>query len=255
MKWKVAPPGVEVITRKPDEPGTWIEKWQSPKTGKWVHNYTVEEMERRAGEKFVENRRFGEALPKIRDHVSRALKGDGKDAVLALVVALIDQACFRVGNEDSAERDAHGVTTLEKRHLELKGKTAVFEFKGKHHVEQKKVITDSVVVGLLKKLDAQATQDDARLFVIDGKPITAADVNAWLAPFGATAKNFRTWHATRLCREGLLARGKVPEADRADALKDVVEGVALRLGHTPEVCKSSYIDPSVVTLFLKGKLS
>src|SRR5687767_14282536 len=54
-KWKVPPTDVEVIPNTTGE-GSWIEKWRSPTNGRWVHNYTVDEVKRRAGLKFVQNR-------------------------------------------------------------------------------------------------------------------------------------------------------------------------------------------------------
>src|SRR5688572_4435593 len=55
LKWKVAPPDVEVITNPDNKDGSngWIEKWKAPGAKKWTHNYTLEELERKAGEKFA----------------------------------------------------------------------------------------------------------------------------------------------------------------------------------------------------------
>src|SRR5262245_20925841 len=59
-KWKVPPHGAHVEKNSAHN-GTWIERWPAPGTKKgapikWVYNYTLDEVKRRAGLKFAENR-------------------------------------------------------------------------------------------------------------------------------------------------------------------------------------------------------
>lgn len=55
---KTPPPGVQVIPNDTGA-GTWAEKWRHPTTGKWVYNYTLEQVERAANAKFKDNVRVG----------------------------------------------------------------------------------------------------------------------------------------------------------------------------------------------------
>ncbi len=251
QKWKAPPPNVEVIPNTTGE-GTWIEKWRSPTTGKWTHNYTLEEVRRRAGLKFVENRSFGQALPDIRAQVSEDLARGGREGVIAAIVDLIDKAYVRVGNEVSTQEGVFGATTLLNRHVTVKPPKFSLSFVGKKKVEWAVTKTDGRLARALARL--KGDNPEAPLFQFEGRPISAADVNAYLKPFGVTAKQFRTYHATRLAREELLARGAVAPAEREAAVDEMLSAVAAQLGHTPAVSRESYIDPLVISQFLEGKL-
>jgi integrase len=257
-KWKKTPRGV-LLVRNRDPKSQWIEKWKYRRgkswSATWVYNYREDFVVRRAGEKFAQNRRVAETLPRLRKQLRRDLAGDGRQSVVALMVALIDQAYFRVGNEESSqERGTYGVTTLEKRHLRLDGQEAVFDYVGKAGVENHREVCDTQIAKLLKKLLAQCKSPSERLFRFRGEPIEASEVNSYLEPFGMTAKNFRTYHATRLAREYLLARVETPADRREDVIAKMFGEVAEKLGHTEAVCRSNYVDPVVTQLFEKGRL-
>jgi hypothetical protein len=266
-KWKTAPEGVEVTRNRDNKDGSegWIEKWKSPTTGKWIHNYTVAEMEKRAGEKFVKNAKLKDTLPELRAQLARDLRSpEEKTRTIALVVSIIDQTCIRIGNEESTKRseikvkegrkqkeDTYGMTTMLGAFLSKDGTT--FTFKGKDEVDHVKTVKDPKLVALLKQLKAK-TKDDEPLF-----PVSAAQVNDYLRPFGAHAHSFRTFHATTMATEILSKWAKAhpssTQADRAAVVKDVLKPVQEQLGHENiETTLGNYIDPAVVTLFERGKL-
>lgn len=251
-KWKTPPPGVDVVENDGGR-GAWIEKWRSPTTGKWVHNYTQAYMDARADKKFVENKKFAKVVTDIRKKVTKDLGRDGSKAQqCALVVALMDQAYFRVGNEESDDNGVYGVTTLLKRHVDIGADGQIeFRYVGKKSVEQHRVVVDKKLAKILKRLHARAGADDARLFEHQGNVIDAGDVNDWLEPFDVTAKMFRTFHATRLMREALGQHAGAPKAEREALVAAAFEDTAALLGHTPAVCRSSYVDPTVIEEFTR----
>lgn len=260
-KWKVPPAGAKVVKNTTGE-GTWIEKWEAPKkkgdTGpvKWVHNYTLAEVQRRAGQKFTENREFAQKLPAIRAEVQKDLQGPpGEKQLAAMALTLIDKLCLRVGGEESADRDHFGATTLQKRHVSVKGDEVRLEFEGKSGVDWNVSLKDAEYAKRMKAQLAKVKGAEEPVFQHGGKPLRDEDVNQYLEPFGATAKKFRTFHATRLAREDLLAHAKGPPAERDKVVGEMFERVSRRLGHTPGVCRESYVDPMVVQAFLKGKLA
>ena len=235
--------------------GDWICKRRHPIEGKWIYTYPTDRLVENQKRKFEENRRFARVLPEIRARYSEDLACEGsKRQVLALIVALIDQAYLRVGNECSAGKDVHGVTTLRKRHIRLEGDTAIFDYVGKKKVDQHHVVCDEQIAVILRGLLGRCRHRDDFVFMHAGKKIRAAQVNAYLAEFGATAKQFRTYHATRIARELLLAEGKVPEDRREDVIKAVVREVAERLGHEEDTSKEYYIDPEILDRFRKERL-
>ncbi|MBL8956133.1 MAG: hypothetical protein JNK82_35495 [Myxococcaceae bacterium] len=253
-KWKVPPHGAKVEQNTAGN-GSWIERWPAPaKPGtatKWVYNYTLEEVQRRAGIKFAENRELAKHLPQIRARVREDLGATGKAREVAMVMTLIDKLCLRVGGQESADaRDHFGATTLEKQHVRVDGDTVRLKFTGKSGVPWNVSLKDARLAAEMKRQVGPLRNKESPVF-----KVSADDVNRFLAPFGATAKKFRTFHATRIAREELLQHAKAPLSKRAQIVTDMFEKVAEQLGHTPAVARSSYVDPMVVAAFMKGRLA
>jgi DNA topoisomerase I len=72
----------------------------------------------------------------------------------------------------------------------------------------------------------------------------------------ASAKDFRTWHATVLAAIGLATRDVPDRATRQrtvdPAISGMVKEVAEVMGNTPAVCRRSYIDPRVIDRYHEG---
>ncbi|WP_327342440.1 hypothetical protein [Streptomyces europaeiscabiei] len=71
-----------------------------------------------------------------------------------------------------------------------------------------------------------------------------------------TAKDFRTWHATVLAAVALAVAEAVAAESRTARSSTVthsVREVAGCPGHTPAVCRASYISPRVIGLFEEGR--
>src|SRR3989442_8817144 len=76
---------------------------------------------------------FGKALPKIRRRLKKdlALNGLPREKVLATIVQLLERSLIRVGNEEYArENKSFGLTTLQDRHVDVKGSKLRFRFRG-----------------------------------------------------------------------------------------------------------------------------
>jgi len=206
---------------------------------------------------------FGDALPVIRKQVEEdlALPGLPRAKVLATIVRLMETTCIRVGNEEYARANhSYGLTTLRNRHVEVRGGTITFDFKGKsgiHHtidVENRKLARivqrclDLPGYELFQYLDEEGQRHS----------VDASDVNEYLRqitsqPF--TAKDFRTWAGTVLA--AMLLREFEPFESETQAKRNVVEAikaVAKRLGNTPAVCRKCYIHPAVLDHYLSGTM-
>lgn len=248
--WKQPPPGATLVDNASAR-GAWIHKWRCPKTGKWVHNYTLEQIERAKGAKFAQNLDFATKLPAIRKRYRQDLARSDRRGVVALIIALIDQCYFRVGNEVSEGNGVYGVTTLRPEHLTFLGNECIFEYVGKKRVVQQRVLADGDLADRLRRLKRSARRANGRLFRAAGRNIVAADVNAYLAEFGVSAKQFRTYHATRLAYSALRDSDTMSDA----AVNSMYRSVADKLGNTPAVCRNSYVDPRVVEAFKQGRLT
>jgi DNA topoisomerase-1 len=88
------------------------------------------------------------------------------------------------------------------------------------------------------------------------RDITTADVNEYVKEHlgDASAKDFRTWHATVLAAMALAVSTHTLSSAtaRKRAVVRAMKEVSTYLGNTPAVAKASYVDPRVVDLFHDG---
>jgi len=211
--------------------------------------------------KFDRMSAFAAALPGIRARTAADLSRPGlpREKVLAAVVQLLEKSLIRVGNEEYARQNhSFGLTTLQDKHVHIRGATVRFEFRGKSGVKHSVDVNDRRLARIVKQCRDLPGQD---LFqYIDGQgrrcDVTSGDVNAYLKRITGenfTAKDFRTWAATVLCATALE---ELEAADsQARAKKNVlkaIEAVAGVLGNTRAVCRKSYVHPAVTDAYLEG---
>jgi len=229
--------------------------------GRKQYIYHPDFVARRGRQKFGKLQEFARALPRLREVTNAHLKqgGLGRDRVLATVVRLMSRAFFRVGSERYAVNNkTYGITTLQKRHLEIQGTDLIFRYKGKHSLHQRKVVADTPLVEVLEEI---LTLPGRRLFRYVGddgevRNVTARDVNDYLKevlgePY--TSKDIRTWGGT--VRAATILADLGPAKTKREAEKNVVltcKLVASELGNTPTVCRSAYIHPAVLERYLSG---
>ncbi|MEO8845667.1 MAG: DNA topoisomerase IB [Kofleriaceae bacterium] len=206
---------------------------------------------------------FCAALPKLRAAVEVDLRSHGlsKRKVVATVVALMERAQLRVGNDEyTRQNGSYGATTLRDRHAKIHGDTLELAYRGKSGVKRNIVLTDRRLARIVRSCRDLPGQ---RLFqyVDEGviHPITSNDVNEYLHDIGGgpfTAKDYRTWAAT-LGATMLLCAMDHPGGERGvkKCVKQMLDAVSTKLGHTPAVCRSSYIHPRVLDDFAANTLA
>ncbi len=209
--------------------------------------------------KFDRILRFAEALPKLRRQVISDLgkRRLTKDKVLACIIKLIDTAYFRVGNERYAEENhSYGITTLRHKHLDITGDTVTFEFTGKSGQQHVKQITDKQLARIVKRLDELPGYEIFRYKDEQGAmhDIQSKDVNEYIKCYMGgefSAKDFRTWGGTLLATTELLASEHFEDKkQRQKMVTATVKNVAKRLGNTPAIARSSYIDPRIIAAYV-----
>jgi DNA topoisomerase I len=204
---------------------------------------------------------FGKALPKIRRRLEKDLARSGlpREKVLATIVQLLERSFIRVGNEEYArENKSFGLTTMQDRHVDVKGSKLRFRFRGKSGREHEVDVTDRRLARIVLKLQDLPGQslfqylDDER----NVRDITSQDVNEYLRKITGedfTAKDFRTWAGTVLAAIALSAAGEFETKKQAKAnIKNAIKAVAKILGNTPAICRQCYIHPIVLETYLKG---
>ena len=204
---------------------------------------------------------FGKALPKIRRRLEKdlALSGLPREKVLATIVQLLERSLIRVGNEEYArDNKSFGLTTMQDRHVDVKGSKLRFRFRGKSGREHEVDVTDrriARIVSSLQDLPGQSlfqyVDDEENV-----RDITSQDVNEYLREITGedfTAKDFRTWSGTVLAAIALSAAGAFETKKQAKSnIKKAIEAVAKMLGNTPTICRQCYIHPFLLEAYLNG---
>lgn len=226
--------------------------------GKKQYIYSKEHTAKQEAAKFDRITSFAEQLPKLRKQVQKDLKRwrFDKRKVAAAAVSLMDQEYFRVGNHSYSRSNKHyGLTTLRSKHLTVKGGKAIFDFVGKSGQEHHKVVSDEQIAKIVKKLDDMPGYELFRYYDKKGKlhNLTSSDVNEYIKRIMGddySAKDFRTWGGTLLAAVE-LAREIRPgtKTARKKAMTDCIKRVAKKLGNTPAIAKSSYIDPRIFNTY------
>jgi DNA topoisomerase-1 len=204
---------------------------------------------------------FGRALSKIRSRVRKDLASPGlpREKILATVVQLLERTFIRVGNEEYArENKSFGLTTMQNRHVDVKGSKLRFRFRGKSGREHEVDITDRRIAKIVSRLEDLPGQELFQYVDADGevRAITSQDVNDYLREITGqdlTAKDFRTWAGTVLTAMALSAQEKFETKKQAKSnIKSAIGAVAKILGNTPAICRKCYVHPAVLEAYLEG---
>src|SRR2546429_9384247 len=155
-------------------PPAWTNVWICPSPnghvqatardarGRKQYRYHERWREVRDENKFDRMLVFGKALSKIRGRVTRdlALTGLPRNKILATVVQLLERTFIRVGNEEYArENKSFGLTTMQDRHVEVKGSKLRFRFRGKSGKQHEVDVTDRRIAKIISKLQDLPGQD------------------------------------------------------------------------------------------------
>jgi DNA topoisomerase-1 len=257
-------------------PPAWTDVWITPHpnghlqavgtddAGRRQYLYHPQWRSSRDAAKFDRIIGFGKALSRARERVLVDIGAEGmsQERACAVAVRLLDLGYFRIGND--VYTDTHGsfgLTTLLKEHVSRRGRSLRFCFVGKSGVEHTIDIDDPAAIEALDVMRRRRGGGDKLLAWKDGRrwrDLSAADVNDYIrACFGieATAKDFRTWHATVIAAAALAETDEPGEskASRKRAVAAAMKEVAEFLGNSSTLARTSYVDPRVVEAYERGR--
>jgi len=220
--------------------------------------YNKKFTERNSKKKFHKMIEFGESYQKIMNSVRRDLysEGDTKEKQIAMALMLVVDCGIRIGSEKyKNENDSFGATTLESRHVKVHGDTVSVDFIGKKGVRNKCKMRSKRLSRNLRIKKRTLNKDDPIFTYRRGNcwySLKNTDVNKYLKKFGNfSSKNFRTWVANlSFITEILKSENNDSENKRKHNINEAVRGTARRLNNTPSVCKTNYIDPYLVEIYL-----
>ena len=241
-------------------PGSRIQARGVDTAGRTQYIYNSAWRERQDARKFRRSLELADRLTAVRRRVTSDLRGARGPRLQALAAGLrlVDRLGMRVGGRRYArENGTYGVTTLQRRHLELDGDRVSFDFPGKSGLRWTLTLSDADLARYLRSLPAGPPAgtalgyDDEQGF----SAIDASALNSYLrdcAGMSVSAKDLRTWRATVLAAHA-LARSLEAGVSEDAAWRSAVREAAAWLHNTPAVARSSYVDPRLLAAYREGK--
>jgi DNA topoisomerase-1 len=255
-------------------PPAWKDVWISPsstaklqatgidKAGRRQYLYHPDFRAQQERLKYDRLIRFAEKLPELRAAMAAHMDHDelDRERVSAVAVRLINRAWFRVGTERYVEKSqTFGITTLTKRHVQVRGQRVAFHFRSKHKSVVRTTLVDAEIASVIAELLQLPGGRRLFRFVNDDDvcDLTGRRLNEYIATYlgdGFTAKDFRTWGGTLTAAIALAERGPVETAsEQKRVVAAVMRRVGEELGNTPAVARASYVSPAVVEQYLDGR--
>jgi DNA topoisomerase I len=264
---------VKALVIPPAWEDVWICRWPNghlqavgtDEAGRRQYLYHPDWRAQRDAAKHLRVLEFGRVLSRARERVATDLGTDGmsRDRACATAVRLLDLGYFRIGNDVYADQNgSFGLTTLQRRHVRRQGSSLVFDFVGKSGVEHEVIIDDPAAVRALEVMRRRRCAAEARLLSWKERgrwhDLDSEHVNAYVGlttGTDATAKDFRTWHATVIAATALAETDEpgATKTSRKRAEVAAMKEVAAFLGNTPAQARASYVDPRVVDAYEEGR--
>ncbi|MEM9803737.1 MAG: DNA topoisomerase IB [Cyanobacteria bacterium P01_D01_bin.56] len=196
---------------------------------------------------------FAQKLPILRKKIRKQLDNDrlllNRDTVTAAVVQLLDDTLVRIGNTHYSQTNgSYGLTTLQKRHVDVKAHRLKFQFRGKSGVDHELAICDRKLATIIKRCQElpgytlfQYIDEDNERQTID-----SGDVNQYLQKTlgeAFTAKDFRAWGGT------VAACQILAQPSKSSLVTKAIKAEARQLGNRPATCRKYYVHPRVIKAY------
>jgi len=259
-------------------PPAWKDVWISPRAGAKLQATGVDKAGRRqyiyhpdfraAQEqaKYDKLIRFGEKLPELRGAMAAHMDKNelDRERVSAIALRLINLGWFRVGTDRYVRQSGtYGITTLARRHVNVRGNRVTLQFKAKHALRVRTTLIDDELADAIRELLQLPGGSRVFRYHWDDKiwNLTSKRLNDYVKIYMGeefSAKDFRTWGGTLLTSVQLAEyaqRHGFPETESAQkrSVTAVMRRVAEQLGNTPAVTRASYVSPAVVEQYLGGR--
>ena len=256
-------------------PPAWVAVWICPSErghiqatgrdarGRKQYRYHALWREYRDAHKYARMVEFGRALRRLRAAVDRDLDEPRltRAKVLATVVKLLELTHARIGNvEYTRTNKSYGLTTLEHRHVAVRGSVIRFRFRGKGGKARILNVKDSRLARIVRKCEELPGQHLFEYVADDGSvhAVGSHDVNAYIRAASGdafSAKDFRTLAGTVLAARALRAAPRCTSKGQLKrAVRAALEFVSGRLGNTVAVCRKCYVHPAVLDAYERSAL-
>lgn len=232
--------------------------------GRKQYIYNPKFRQKQEQKKFDRIIEFAEQLERMRRVTGQHMRKrkPTREKVLATMVRLLESAFFRPGSDFYTKQNkSYGLTTMRSKHLEINGDELIFTYRGKSGKDQEKHITDAKLAKIVKEIDEMPGYEIFKFVDENGtiQDVKSEHLNQYIREVMGeefSAKDFRTWSGTMIAAIALDELDVEEEKDQKTMdknIRDAVIQVSEKLGNTPAVARSSYIDPRVIDKYINGK--
>jgi len=220
-------------------------------------------------EKFNRLKLFCKKIPLLIDFINKTTRKESKESInytICLLFRLLLKTYIRVGNECY---NTYGLTTLQKRHVNIKGNLIHFNFIGKKNVEHNIIINDKLIAEDLSRILKKLKNNSSPLFPDVNSTLLNNSLKKVLGDNSFCCKDFRTYASNKLFIEELcsnndkLCSNNDKLCSNNDKLcsnnglnnKEIIrksyKKVAEDLGHTASTSRKSYVFPEIENKFIE----
>src|SRR5205807_5034034 len=98
--------------------------------------------------------RFGDALPALREAMALHFDQEefDRERVSAIALRLIELGLYRLGSERYVRDGTFGVTTLQRRHVKVRGRRICLSFPAKHGIRVRTQVVDAELAAAMRRL-------------------------------------------------------------------------------------------------------
>jgi len=192
---------------------------------------------------------------RLKRKIKKDINRDDIDKICAIIITLIIDCGFRIGNKKyEIDNNSYGLTTLKKKHIFIENKFIKIDFIGKKNVRNVAICKNKEIYNFFFNR-IKDIGDDEYIFKHNDKTITSNDVNKYLYNFykkfnlKITTKDLRTLNANTLFMKFFNTN-----INSKNPIKKSIEETALKLHNTYVVCKKNYIDPNII-IFAENQLT
>ncbi len=213
--------------------------------------------------KFFKMSAFGKKLPLIRKKVDKDLDLPGmcKQKVLALIIRLMEETHIRIGNDYYAQKNkTYGLSTFRTRHVKTYDDEVKFEFVGKKGKEHSISVQNKKLIKLINQCEEIPGWELFKFYDENGEKhsIDSGMINDYIHDVAGelfSAKDFRTWAASKIFFETLIELGYIEdEKENKKTILTSFDAAASGLGNTRAVCRSYYVHPKIVESYEDGSI-
>jgi DNA topoisomerase I len=217
----------------------------------------------RSETKFHHLLEFGKIIPQLRLQLEKdmSIKNISEKKVLATVISLMERTYIRIGNESyEKENGSFGLSTLKDRHVEIKGDTINFSFKGKKSIQHDIALKNKKLAKAVKDCRDIPGKELFQYYAENGEPkkIDSGMINHYIKEVTGgnfSAKDFRTWAGSlNILRSFAAMEEAIDEKERKNNVLKALEEVSVKLGNTRIVCKKYYVHPAIIDMYEHDEL-